>query len=50
MWDRRPSADELLEARVAAGWTPRTSALQDGERVLGFACKLGKPCGRLLDG
>jgi hypothetical protein len=40
VWDHRPSADELLAARVARGWTPRTSALQDGERVLGHACKL----------
>jgi len=40
VWDHRPSADELLDARVARGWMPRTSALQEGERVLGFACKL----------
>jgi hypothetical protein len=42
VWDHRPSADELLDARVARGWAPRTSALKDGAKVLGFACKLAE--------
>jgi hypothetical protein len=46
VWDHRPTADELLDARVAAGWTPRTSSLREGERVLGHACKLSLPSGR----
>jgi hypothetical protein len=30
----------LLAARVAAGWHPTPTALRDGARVLGHACKL----------
>jgi hypothetical protein len=37
VWDHRPTADELLEARLARGWRPTPSALKDGERVLGYA-------------
>jgi hypothetical protein len=40
VWDHKPSADELLDARVARGWTPTPTGLQDGARVLGFAAKL----------
>jgi len=40
VWKHRPSADELLAARVAAGWRPVPSALRDGAQVLGHACKL----------
>jgi hypothetical protein len=42
VWDHRPTADELLAARVAAGWTPTPTALVDGERVLGHACRLAR--------
>jgi hypothetical protein len=42
IWDHAPSADELLEARVARGWAPTASALKDGERILGHAaCRFG---------
>jgi len=36
-WDHRPSARELLDARMARGWKPMPSALKDGDRVLGYA-------------
>jgi hypothetical protein len=42
VWDHHPSADELLNARLASGWRPRTSALQSGDVILGHAaCRLG---------
>ena len=31
------TADELLEARLQAGWKPTPSRLREGERVLGYA-------------
>ncbi|MDQ3818272.1 MAG: hypothetical protein M3362_11430 [Acidobacteriota bacterium] len=37
VWDHHPSADELLEARLKAGWTPTPSALKEGDAVLGHA-------------
>jgi hypothetical protein len=40
VWDHRPTADELLAARTAAGWTATPTATVDGEVVLGHACKL----------
>ena len=43
MWDHRPTADELLDARLARGWTPTPSALVEGDRILGHAaCLVGK--------
>jgi len=40
VWDPRPDADQLLAARVAAGWSPTPTATVDGEVVMGHACKL----------
>jgi len=37
VWDHRPSAAELLEARLARGWRPTASELKGGARVLGYA-------------
>jgi hypothetical protein len=37
VWDHAPSASELLDTRLARGWTPTASALQAGDRVLGYA-------------
>jgi hypothetical protein len=37
VWDHQPTADEILEARLAAGWRPTPSQLQDGEHVEGYA-------------
>jgi hypothetical protein len=45
VWDHRPSADELLDARVAGGWAPTATDTVDGPRVLGHACKLALPPG-----
>jgi hypothetical protein len=43
VWDHRPTADELLDARVAAGWTPVPTSTVDGDVVMGHACKLPLP-------
>jgi hypothetical protein len=32
-----PSADELLECRLAGGWAPVPTRLRDGEKILGHA-------------
>lgn len=37
VWDHRPSAAELLAARLAAGWRPTPTATRDGDVVLGHA-------------
>jgi len=37
VWDRRPSKQDLLDARLAKGWTPTATSLKDGDRVLGYA-------------
>ncbi|MEM9490436.1 MAG: hypothetical protein AAGC55_14915 [Myxococcota bacterium] len=37
MWDHRPSADELLDRRLARGWTPTATAMADGDVILGHA-------------
>jgi hypothetical protein len=37
VWDHRPSADELLDARLARGWTATTTATVDGHVILGHA-------------
>ena len=43
MWDHQPSADELLDARIAAGWTPTATSTVDGELIMGHACtKFGR--------
>jgi len=43
VWDHRPTAKELLDARVAKGWQPTPTTLREGERVLGYAaCAAGK--------
>jgi hypothetical protein len=37
IWDRRPSADELLATRLGRGWRPTASDTRDGPTVLGHA-------------
>jgi hypothetical protein len=37
VWQHRPTADELLQYRLANGWTPTPSEMVDGMRVLGHA-------------
>ncbi len=39
-WDHLPTAAELLDGRVARGWTPTPSPMRDGPRVLGYAACL----------
>jgi hypothetical protein len=41
VWDHKPSADEMLDARVARGWEPTPTGLKDGAQVLGYAAVLG---------
>ena len=43
IWDHRPTAEELLRARVARGWAPTPTATQEGPRVLGYAACLISP-------
>lgn len=37
IWPGRPSADMLLEGRLAHGWKPIASRLTTGNRILGYA-------------
>ncbi|MDI1481606.1 hypothetical protein [Polyangium sp. y55x31] len=37
VWDHKPTAAEMLEARLARGWTPTPTATRDGPVVLGYA-------------
>lgn len=44
VWDRLPSADELLAARLAGGWTPTPTATREGDKILGHAaCVAPRP-------
>jgi len=40
VWDHCPTEEELLEARLAAGWTPTPTAMRDGDKILGYAACL----------
>ncbi|PCC67775.1 hypothetical protein SAMN02745121_02411 [Nannocystis exedens] len=40
VWDHAPTADELLAARVAAGWRPTPTATREGDVILGHAACL----------
>jgi hypothetical protein len=37
VWDHIPSADEILQTRLDAGWSPTPSMLQEGDEILGHA-------------
>ncbi|HQU92925.1 MAG TPA: hypothetical protein PLK77_11545 [Pyrinomonadaceae bacterium] len=37
VWDKHPTADELLERRVTNGWKPTPSNRKDGDVVEGHA-------------
>jgi len=43
VWPSRPSADELLQARVERGWKPTPSGLKGGDRILGHAACMFEP-------
>jgi len=40
VWDHQPTADELLQARLARGWTPTATSTVDGDVVMGHAACL----------
>jgi hypothetical protein len=42
VWSHRPSAEELLQARLERRWSPTPTATRDGERVLGYAACLAE--------
>lgn len=42
MWDHEPTADELLEARLASGWRPTPTDTVDGPKILGHACRVSR--------
>jgi hypothetical protein len=46
IWDHRPTAEEILDRRLAEGWKPTASALKHGERVLGNAACVVVPHGK----
>lgn len=46
VWDHQPDAGEILEKRLASGWTPNASLLQEGDAVLGHAACVFHPRGR----
>ena len=37
VWDHKPTPQELLEKRLAAGWRPTPSRLREGDVVEGYA-------------
>jgi hypothetical protein len=37
VWDHQPGANEILEARIKAGWTPSPSMLKEGDKIVGHA-------------
>jgi hypothetical protein len=37
VWDKHPTADEILEHRLSQGWKPTASALQAGDEIIGHA-------------
>lgn len=37
VWDHQPTADELLDARLARGWLPVPTSTVDGDVVMGHA-------------
>jgi hypothetical protein len=50
VWDHRPTADELLDDRLAAGWLPTPTDTVDGPVVLGHACQIpGQAPRRIAD-
>jgi hypothetical protein len=43
VWDRVPTVDELLAARVERGWKPTPTQMVDGPQILGHAACLLRP-------
>jgi len=38
VWDHAPTADELLDARLANGWMPTPTSTKLGDLIYGHAC------------
>jgi hypothetical protein len=43
VWTHRPTAEELLQDRLARGWEPTPTATRDGPQILGYAACLARP-------
>jgi hypothetical protein len=43
VWDHLPTAREILDKRLEAGWRPTPSRLRDGDVVEGFAACVFSP-------
>jgi hypothetical protein len=43
VWDHRPTADELLDRRLANGWVPTPTGTVDGPQILGYAACRVRP-------
>ncbi|UQA60096.1 hypothetical protein [Polyangium aurulentum] len=37
VWEHKPTAEEMLAARLGRGWEPTPTGTKDGPKVLGFA-------------
>jgi hypothetical protein len=47
VWDKHPTADELLQRRIEMGWKPKPSQTKDGEKIEGHAaCLIMEPKGK----
>ena len=43
VWKEKPDAEKILQARLEKGWQPMASALQTGDKIMGYAaCMLEK--------
>jgi hypothetical protein len=42
VWNDKPTPDQLLEGRLADGWQPTATLLQNGPAILGYAACLSK--------
>ena len=40
VWDELPTADTLLQKRLASGWQPTPTDTRDGPKILGHACTI----------
>jgi hypothetical protein len=46
VWTHRPTAQELLDARLDRGWLPTPTGTRDGPQILGYAaCAVPRPRG-----
>jgi hypothetical protein len=44
VWERKPTADQMLDARLERGWQPTVTATRDGDVFLGHAAtRFGTP-------